>query len=182
MSNIYELCAFHTPQPLKESLASIHQAILESKQPIEPPIVTPSSDQTTSSETEQPGKIKKEIVGTISQRKDGWYVLDHNGNSKGGPYTSKEKAEERLKQVEMFKHMKKSDIVTAQSNFDARDIKLLESGIGRLGAEILKHPVAIDGLVGYAIVKDLVGKLSNQSHAVIPKDEGFWATPTRWEK
>lgn len=41
----------------------------------------------------------------IVKKKDGYYVVSSEGKNLGGPY-SKDKAEKRLAQVEMFKHMK----------------------------------------------------------------------------
>ena len=41
----------------------------------------------------------------IVRTNKGWTVKDHTGRSLG-TYRSKEEAEERLKQVEMFKHIK----------------------------------------------------------------------------
>jgi len=43
----------------------------------------------------------------IVKKKEGWHVVSEEGKSLGGPYGSYEKAKERLKEVEMFKHMKK---------------------------------------------------------------------------
>lgn len=42
----------------------------------------------------------------IKKVKGGWKVVSHTGKSLGGPYKSREAAEKRLAQVEMFKHMK----------------------------------------------------------------------------
>ena len=39
----------------------------------------------------------------VVKRKDGWYVVSEKGKPLGGPYTSKDKADKRLQQVEMFK-------------------------------------------------------------------------------
>lgn len=43
----------------------------------------------------------------IRKEADGYYVKSESGKSLGGPYKTKKEAEERLKQVEMFKHIKK---------------------------------------------------------------------------
>jgi hypothetical protein len=41
----------------------------------------------------------------ILKKKDGYYVVsEKTGRNLGGPYKSKEKAKERLRQVEFFKH------------------------------------------------------------------------------
>lgn len=40
----------------------------------------------------------------IVKKKDGWHVVSHKGKNLGGPYKSKKEAEERLQQVEWFKH------------------------------------------------------------------------------
>jgi hypothetical protein len=41
----------------------------------------------------------------IVKKKDGYYVVsEKTGRNLGGPYKSKEKAKERLRQVEFFKH------------------------------------------------------------------------------
>lgn len=45
--------------------------------------------------------------GEIRKQGDKWYVYSDDGKRRlGGPYKSKDEAEKRLKQVEMFKHMK----------------------------------------------------------------------------
>lgn len=43
----------------------------------------------------------------IRKVEGGWKVLSEKGKNLGGPYKSREEAEERLAQVERFKHMKK---------------------------------------------------------------------------
>lgn len=43
----------------------------------------------------------------IRKRKDGYVVLSEKGKKLGGPYKSRKKAEERLRQVEYFKHKDK---------------------------------------------------------------------------
>lgn len=43
-------------------------------------------------------------IARIIKREDGYHVLSEKGKNLGGPYTSREKAEERLRQVEYFKH------------------------------------------------------------------------------
>jgi hypothetical protein len=40
----------------------------------------------------------------IVKRKDGYHVLSEKGKNLGGPYKTKKEAEERLRQVEYFKH------------------------------------------------------------------------------
>jgi len=54
-------------------------------------------------------KISKKIVSMIEKRKDGYYVLSEKGKNLGGPYKSKKEAEERLNQVEFFKHKKSAE-------------------------------------------------------------------------
>jgi len=51
-----------------------------------------------------------EVVSVIVKRPNGWYVKSHKGKSLGGPYHSRERAEKRLQQVEMFKHMKGASV------------------------------------------------------------------------
>ena len=46
------------------------------------------------------------ITNIIVKDGDKWYVKSESGKNLGGPYSSKEEAEKRLKQVEAFKHMK----------------------------------------------------------------------------
>jgi len=58
-----------------------------------------------------------DIVARIDKRPDGWHVMSEKGKHLGGPYKSKEKAEERLHQVEMFKHMKKDAAVVLCKGF-----------------------------------------------------------------
>jgi hypothetical protein len=41
----------------------------------------------------------------IVERKDGFYVISHKGTSLGGPYKTRKRAQARLDEVEMFKHM-----------------------------------------------------------------------------
>ena len=49
-------------------------------------------------------KIKLNEV--VRKEDDGYHVRSKKGKNLGGPYSSKEQAEKRLKQVEYFKHMK----------------------------------------------------------------------------
>lgn len=45
----------------------------------------------------------------IAKRKDGYYVLsEKTRRNLGGPYKSREEAVKRLRQVEFFKHQRKS--------------------------------------------------------------------------
>lgn len=44
----------------------------------------------------------------IVHKKDGFHVVSEKGKNLGGPYSSKEKAEERLRQVEHFKHLEEN--------------------------------------------------------------------------
>jgi hypothetical protein len=44
----------------------------------------------------------------IKKTADGYRVVSEKGKNLGGPYKSKRKAQERLKQVEFFKHNKKA--------------------------------------------------------------------------
>ena len=43
----------------------------------------------------------------IVKKPKGWYVLSEKGKHMGGPYKTRQEAEDRLKQIEMFKHIKK---------------------------------------------------------------------------
>lgn len=43
----------------------------------------------------------------ITKKGSQYYVLSKEGKKLGGPYKTKEEVEERLKQVEMFKHIKR---------------------------------------------------------------------------
>lgn len=43
----------------------------------------------------------------VVRRKDGFYVVSESGKNLGGPFTSRGDAVERLKTVEMFKHLAK---------------------------------------------------------------------------
>ena len=51
-------------------------------------------------------KLKELIkVSKIRKREDGWYVIsEKDSKNLGGPYTSKEKAQKRLKEIEYFKY------------------------------------------------------------------------------
>lgn len=44
----------------------------------------------------------------IVKRKEGYFVLSEKGRNLGGPYKTIEEAKKRLRQVEFFKHLKKS--------------------------------------------------------------------------
>lgn len=47
----------------------------------------------------------------IVKRKDGWHLMSQDGKKHlGGPYTSRDKAVEREKQVQFFKHASKKKI------------------------------------------------------------------------
>jgi hypothetical protein len=46
-------------------------------------------------------KWRKEM---IVKHQDGYYVKSEKGKNLGGPYSTREKAERRLKEVEFFKH------------------------------------------------------------------------------
>lgn len=50
--------------------------------------------------------LLKNILAKIVKRKDGYYVLSEKGRNLGGPYSTREEAEKRLRQVEYFKHKK----------------------------------------------------------------------------
>ncbi len=43
----------------------------------------------------------------IVKKKSGFHVVSSEGKNLGGPYKSRKEAEDRLIQVEMFKHMAK---------------------------------------------------------------------------
>jgi len=49
---------------------------------------------------------ESKVDETIRKKKDGWHVYSKKGKHLGGPYSTKKKAEDRLDQVEKFKHMK----------------------------------------------------------------------------
>jgi len=59
-------------------------------------------------EREVKDETKEDIVETIKKEEDGWHVYSKKGKHLGGPYSSKKKAEKRLAQVEMFKHMEEN--------------------------------------------------------------------------
>ncbi len=42
----------------------------------------------------------------IRKKEDGYHVLSEKGKNLGGPYSTKEAADKRLRQVEYFKHQK----------------------------------------------------------------------------
>ncbi len=57
-----------------------------------------------------PKEATLEVVSIIVKRPNGWFVKTHDGKRNlGGPYHSRERAEKRLQQVEMFKHMASVD-------------------------------------------------------------------------
>jgi hypothetical protein len=75
------------------------------------------------------GKIRHEAnleapTFEIVKRADGYYVLSENGKHLGGPYGSRDAAEERLRQVEQHKHMDSSgrtERIAGSVRFDAGD-------------------------------------------------------------
>ena len=71
----------------------------------------------------------------IEKRQDGYYVVSEKGKNLGGPYGSREKAEERLGQVEYFKHKEASYLTDqmAKHAISAQDIALPAIG-GAIGA------------------------------------------------
>jgi len=46
----------------------------------------------------------------IVKRSDGYHVVSEKGKNLGGPYRTREGAARRLRQVEYFKHNKKSHL------------------------------------------------------------------------
>lgn len=72
-------------------------------------IIPPRSDQTdlfTAPANDGEIEASLQLVSYIRKHKDGWHVFSEKGKHLGGPYSSKEKAVHRLKQVEYFKHKK----------------------------------------------------------------------------
>ena len=51
--------------------------------------------------------MKNKAEDKIVERKGQYYVLSSEGKHLGGPYSSREKAVERLREVEYFKRHKK---------------------------------------------------------------------------
>lgn len=47
---------------------------------------------------------KTTAVDFVRQESDGWYVYSESGKKLGGPYSNKKKANNRLRQIEYFKH------------------------------------------------------------------------------
>jgi len=64
---------------------------------------------------EQVAQLKK---AKIIKEKDGYYVKSEEGKNLGGPYSAKEEAEKRLRQVEYFKHQSKQNSVAFDYSFD----------------------------------------------------------------
>lgn len=64
------------------------------------------------------------IVAVIHKESDGYHIYSESGKHLGGPYT-KEKAEDRLREIEMFKHMKK------KAKHSTTDEVFVESGDSR---------------------------------------------------
>ena len=70
------------------------------------------------------GVDRNELIESIVKQDDGYYVKsekkgkDGKRKNLGGPYPTKEKAEERLAQVEKFKHMKENLNESGYSNID----------------------------------------------------------------
>lgn len=60
----------------------------------------------TSSNRHTAGAVRSAalFLSTVVKKTDGWYVESRDGKNLGGPYDTKEEADERLRQVEYFKH------------------------------------------------------------------------------
>jgi len=79
-----------------------------------------TTSSTDSKHTFPPSKVSQPhnnpndaiTMNIISKEGKKWYVRSKNGKNLGGPYNTKEEAEDRLKEVEVFKHMKKNQLVT----------------------------------------------------------------------
>lgn len=99
------------------------------------------------------GSISTAIkVAKVVKRPDGWHVMSEKGKHLGGPYPSKDKADNRLQQVEMFKHMKgmrRNTILLLRVAFDkskwtyvnAQELKKLEQKF------VNKVPITIKDLI-----------------------------------
>lgn len=76
------------------------------------------------------------IIARIQKKNDGWHVYAETGRHLGGPYKSKEAAQKRLQQVEMFKHMKSAS--GELMNFEVGDTAVLNNRVGFLneGTEV----------------------------------------------
>ncbi|MHA1883078.1 MAG: hypothetical protein ACTSUO_08540 [Candidatus Thorarchaeota archaeon] len=59
----------------------------------------------------EPESTESKVVEKIVKKKDGYYVQSRTGKNLGGPYSTRKEAEKRLKEVEMFKHMRKESKV-----------------------------------------------------------------------
>lgn len=88
----------------------------------------------------------------VVKRPDGYHVISEKGKHLGGPYSSKEKANKRLQQVEMFKHMKgmrRNTILLLRVAFDkskwtyvnAEELKKLEQKF------VNKVPITVKDLI-----------------------------------
>ena len=62
-------------------------------------------------------------VNVIVKEGGKWYVKSEKGKNLGGPYDSKSEAEDRLKEVEKFKHMKKNQLVTMKSTVSSLSVR-----------------------------------------------------------
>ena len=62
-------------------------------------------------------------VNVIVKEGGKWYVKSEKGKNLGGPYDSKLEAEDRLKEVEKFKHMKKNQLVTMKSTVSSLSVR-----------------------------------------------------------
>lgn len=104
-------------------------------------------------------KASFEVTSKIVKVKDKWQVQSEKGKNLG-TYDTKEEAEKRLKQVEMFKHMKKkgSTIPEIQAHFYTQLAASVRSKTPE-GKEIVKGGETLDYpfgsyRTGYDIVKD----------------------------
>ena len=97
-----------------------------------------------------------------------WQVTDHTGKKNLGTYDTKKDAEERLKQVEMFKHMNEYTKKDFIEDIDAME----KEAVNQYQADEnpLRKSAAEGKIVACEDIKDLADNLPNTSKGIGPED------------
>lgn len=118
-----------TPEEAAAAKKIAEEHLAENKQYYDDTKLAPAGEERLVTEAELG------IIARISQKEDGWHVYAETGKHLGGPYESKEAAQKRLQQVEMFKHMSSLE---GTMNFEAGEVAVLNNRVGHLteGTEV----------------------------------------------
>jgi hypothetical protein len=76
-------------------------------------------------ETEERQTAASVMALTIRLEQDGWHVYSEGGKHMGGPYPDREKAEERLRQIEHFKAGSSDGIDPVQKRYDFQGLPIV---------------------------------------------------------